>query len=94
MKLFQGEFVREIKAPICPKRLKLINDVFNKLDFNKDGVIKIEDLRHWYGNSAKSHPKYIKGEWTVEQVRLDFLIVNKNIINIFFKGFRTEFELL
>ena len=68
---FEGEFIREIRAPICPKRLNLINEVFNKIDFNKDDLLSVSDLMHWYTNNAKSHPKYVKGEWTVEQVTLN-----------------------
>ena len=36
----------------------------------KDGKISIEDLAHWYGNSAKLHPKYLRREWTIEQVKI------------------------
>lgn len=49
----------------------LTQRAFTSIDRNHDGVITIEDLRGVY--SVKSHPKYMNGQWTEEQVLRHFL---------------------
>ena len=39
------EFVNALRPPLPPCRVALINEAFNKLDANKDGVLQVEDLK-------------------------------------------------
>lgn len=65
------EFLRSLRPPLNKFRLDLIAKAFAKLDKNHDGEITIEDLRGVY--SAKSHPKYLNGEWSEDDVLRHFL---------------------
>ena len=52
-------------------RKDVIGQAFRKLDKTGDGVITIDDLKGVYNPSQ--HPKFKNGEWTEEQVFLEFL---------------------
>ena len=52
-------------------RKDVILQAFRKLDKTGDGVVTIEDLKGVYNPSQ--HPKFKNGEWTEEQVFLQFL---------------------
>lgn len=67
------ELVAKLRPPMSNKRVEVVNEAFNKLDANKDGVLKLDDLKIVYSANAKQHPKYISGEWTEEQVLRNFL---------------------
>lgn len=67
------DFIATLKPPISNSRLNVIDEAFNKLDVNKDGVLTIDDFRVLYDNQAKLHPKYVNGEWTKDQVLQSFL---------------------
>jgi Ca2+-binding EF-hand superfamily protein len=62
------DFIATLKPPISNARLNVIDEAFNKLDVNKDGVLTVEDFRVLYDNQAKLHPKHVNGEWTKDQV--------------------------
>ncbi|CAF1648364.1 unnamed protein product, partial [Didymodactylos carnosus] len=51
--------------------LTTIAKAFAKLDRNGDGQITVDDLRGVY--TVKSHPKYMNGEWSEDQVLRQFL---------------------
>ncbi|XP_053379002.1 calcyphosin-like protein [Mercenaria mercenaria] len=67
------EFVAKLQPPLSKRRIEVINQAFDALDANKDGVLKLEDLRVVYSSNARQHPKFISGEWTEEQVLQYFL---------------------
>ncbi|XP_053386873.1 calcyphosin-like protein isoform X2 [Mercenaria mercenaria] len=67
------ELVAKLRPPMTKRRVELINQAFDCLDANKDGILNIDDLKIVYSTNAKQHPKFISGEWTEEQVLRNFL---------------------
>lgn len=65
------EFLRHLRPPMNKSRRELVLKAFNKLDKTGDGVITVDDLKGVY--DVTEHPKYVSGEWTKEQVFLEFL---------------------
>ncbi|CAF2612766.1 unnamed protein product [Rotaria sp. Silwood2] len=65
------EFLRKLRPSINKFRLDLVAKAFAKLDRNHDGQLTIEDLRGVY--NVKTHPKYMNGEWSEDQVLRHFL---------------------
>ncbi len=53
------------------RRKALINQAFDIIDQDHDGIITVADMECSY--NAKKHPKYINGEWTEDQVFGNFL---------------------
>lgn len=43
-----SDFVRGIRVPICKKRWEVLDLAFKRLDFDKDGIIDMNDLKCWY----------------------------------------------
>lgn len=56
---------------MSPFRKDLIKRVFQKLDFNENGYIDIDDVRKSY--NAKQHPDVRAGKKTEEEVLQEFL---------------------
>ena len=48
------EFIKCVRMPMCQKRINCINEAFDKLDRNRDGIIYLYDIKYWYINSANS----------------------------------------
>lgn len=49
-----SEFVCFIRPPMCPKRLRLVNEAFNKLDYDGNDLILFEDLSYWFNDTVRS----------------------------------------
>ncbi|XP_060602658.1 calcyphosin-like protein [Ruditapes philippinarum] len=67
------ELIAKLRPPMSKLRTDVINEAFDLLDANKDGVLKLEDLKIVYSTNARRHPKFVSGEWTEEQVLRNFL---------------------
>lgn len=65
------ELLSALRPPMRKCRRDLVMRAFKKLDRTNTGEITIDDLRGVY--SAKFHPKYMNGQWTEEDVFLEFL---------------------
>ncbi|XP_076459638.1 calcyphosin-like protein [Babylonia areolata] len=68
-----NEFMNALKPPMSPARVSVIDEAFDKLDVNGDGVLKLEDLKVVYKKNVQRHPKFLSGEWTEEQTLQYFL---------------------
>ncbi|XP_060552059.1 calcyphosin-like protein isoform X1 [Ruditapes philippinarum] len=67
------ELVSKLRPPMTKGRIEVINQAFDLLDANKDGVLNMDDLKIVYSTNARRHPKFVSGEWTEEQVLRNFL---------------------
>ncbi|XP_022123660.2 calcyphosin-like protein isoform X2 [Pieris rapae] len=65
------EFLVKIRPPMSESRRAIIEQAFKKLDKTGDGLITIADIRNVY--SVNSHPRYMSGEETADQVLSKFL---------------------
>ncbi|CAK1552874.1 unnamed protein product [Leptosia nina] len=65
------EFLVKIRPPMSESRRAIVEQAFKKLDKTGDGIISIEDIRNVY--SVNSHPRYMSGEETADQVLTKFL---------------------
>lgn len=65
------EFIQALRPPMSKSRVNLIRKAYNKLDKNNDGVITVDDLHGVY--NASHHKKYRSGEYTEDDVFLEFL---------------------
>jgi len=65
------EFLMALRPPMSRNRKSLIAQAFRKLDKTGDGIVTVDDLRGVY--NAKFHKKYINGEYTEDDVFLEFL---------------------
>lgn len=72
---------------------QLVEKVFKGIDVRGDGFIDLEDVKKRF--NAKFHPKYQNGEWTEDDVFLDYLrdLESKGCINKDDRVSRDEFFL-
>lgn len=56
--------MRTIRGEISPSRLQIIRTAYNKLDVNKDGQVKLDDIANLYDVSR--HPDILEGRKTPE----------------------------
>lgn len=67
------EFLLVLQAPLNNNRLKVVNEAFDKLDVNQDGLIRVDDLQVVLAENARQHPKFIAGEWSLDDVYKQFI---------------------
>ncbi|EFX88955.1 hypothetical protein DAPPUDRAFT_304741 [Daphnia pulex] len=65
------ELLIALRPPMSKSRISLILAAFQKMDKTGDGVITPEDLKGVY--NVRSHPKFINGEKTEEQIFQEYL---------------------
>ncbi|KAL0891933.1 hypothetical protein ABMA27_015174 [Loxostege sticticalis] len=65
------DFMIHIRPPMPDARRAKVEQAFNKLDRNGDGVISVEDIRKVY--AVTSDPKYMNGEESTDQIMNKFL---------------------
>lgn len=66
-----NEFIRTIRGELNAPRKAIIREAYNKLDVNKDGSVKLEDIAQIY--DASRHPDVIEGRKSQEQVFVEFM---------------------
>ncbi len=70
-KLSYEEFLRGIRGPLNAFRRSLILQVFDKLDYDRSGMIEVNDVKGVY--DASLHPEVKKGKKSEEEVLTIFL---------------------
>lgn len=66
-----NEFVRTLRGELKPSRRDIIRAAYNKLDVNKDGQVRLDDIAKLY--DASKHQDVIYGKKTEEQVLIEFM---------------------
>jgi hypothetical protein len=51
-----------VKGEMSPFRKDIVKKVYKKLDFNDNGIVEVDDVKHFY--NAKNHPEVRKGRKT------------------------------
>jgi|Transcript_23181 hypothetical protein len=65
------EFLTALVGELSPLRKRLVNEAFDKLDANGNGVLEIEEVKNSF--VPERHPDVISGLKTPEQARFGFL---------------------
>eukprot|EP01062_Namystynia_karyoxenos_P071126 TRINITY_DN66545_c0_g1_i1.p2 TRINITY_DN66545_c0_g1~~TRINITY_DN66545_c0_g1_i1.p2 ORF type:complete len:369 (+),score=125.54 TRINITY_DN66545_c0_g1_i1:86-1108(+) len=65
------EFMEAIRGPMSEPRRMCVVQAFKKIDYNQDGVLTIDDFKHFY--NAKYHPKVMNGEITEDEAIAKFV---------------------
>uniref|UniRef100_A0A7S3KF90 EF-hand domain-containing protein n=1 Tax=Euplotes crassus TaxID=5936 RepID=A0A7S3KF90_EUPCR len=65
------EFLRFLRGDLNDFRKNLINQAYDKLDVNKDGLVKLDDIEKLY--DASQHPDVMDGKKTEQEVILEFM---------------------
>lgn len=56
---------------MSPFRKDIVKKVYKKLDFNDNGTVESDDVKHFY--NAKNHPEVRKGRKTEQEVLQEFM---------------------
>ena len=65
------EFIRVVVGPMNQFRTQLVQKAFQKIDFNGDGVLNIDDIKGKY--DASKHPEVKSGKKTEDEILKEFL---------------------
>ena len=65
------EFLRFIRGDLNDFRKNLINQAYDKLDYNKDGQVKLDDIEKIY--DASQHPDVLDGKKTEQEIIIEFM---------------------
>eukprot|EP00347_Sterkiella_histriomuscorum_P021558 403333558 len=66
-----NEFLRALKGDLNATRKRYIKMAYDKLDVNKDGLVKLDDIAKIY--DASKHPDVLQGKKSHDQVFLEFM---------------------
>ena len=66
-----NEFLRALKGDLNAARKRYIKMAYDKLDVNKDGLVKLDDIAKIY--DASKHPDVLQGKKSHDQVFLEFM---------------------
>ena len=70
------EFLKKLVGKMNSFRTNLVHKVFEKIDFNKNELIELNDIKHLY--DAKCHPDVLSGKSDEETVLIDFMDLFEN----------------
>ena len=65
------EFLRFLKGDLNATRKAWIRKAYDKLDVNKDGQVKLDDIAQIY--DASQHPEVIQGRKTPDEIFREFM---------------------
>ena len=65
------EFLRALRGDLNETRLALIRKAYDKLDVNKDGQVKLDDIAQIY--DVSQHPDVVQGKKEPMQVYKEFM---------------------
>jgi len=65
------ELMRSVVGEMNPFRKGMVKKAFEKLDANSNGIIEIDDIKHFY--NAKMHPDVKSGKKTEDEALSEFL---------------------
>lgn len=65
------EFIRVVVGPLNQFRTQLVRKAFQKIDYNGDGVLTLEDIKGKYDGSR--HPEVKSGKKTEDEILTEFL---------------------
>eukprot|EP01063_Lacrimia_lanifica_P008374 TRINITY_DN15429_c0_g1_i1.p1 TRINITY_DN15429_c0_g1~~TRINITY_DN15429_c0_g1_i1.p1 ORF type:complete len:335 (+),score=123.68 TRINITY_DN15429_c0_g1_i1:86-1090(+) len=65
------EFLGFVRGPMSEMRRSCVAAAFKRIDYNKDGLLEVGDLRQFY--CCKYHPKVLNGEATEAEMLARFL---------------------
>ena len=65
------EFLGTLRGPLPECRKKIVRAAYDKLDVNKDGKVKLDDIAKLY--DVSSHPDIVGGRKSAEQVFVEFM---------------------
>ncbi|XP_063445729.1 calcyphosin-like protein isoform X3 [Mytilus trossulus] len=68
-----AELMNALRSPMNERRANVVKEAFDNFDVNTDRKLSLDDLRVFYTANAKNHPKYLSGEWTLDQTLRSFL---------------------
>lgn len=66
-----NEFIRSIRGDLQGSRKAIVREAYNKLDVNKDGLVKLDDIAKLY--DASRHPDVIEGRKSQEQIFIEYM---------------------